>query len=791
MVTAPFGDKVQSHSGGEIEPSRIEDQNFRKYADRSYEVAFGSGDFKTLEELLEDINTFIDRIRNHLRELQSMPNKSSILGDAIADLSPTLNDILAARMPEDQMDELDVAFSQESAATAAISPIPILDALFPEEEDPSSLTTILTSSSSSPAAPPSTQVISVAQVSSQQRLPAAPHPVDAFHHVYAGKSEDTQTFLLIDLLKISKKGAVERALERMSGEQKTLDQLSAEVKSSAAIYCRVIDVEGEGHSAAAMDMMWKCDENPLFETSTPFLMSPQDRIDRAKTHLRWLFEMILAFIESAEHRVNEHKALVNKHRKCEHVLAVLQQIHKTDTTVVQIPDNQIGVHGKFFDELCADNHGNFGRMWNSVHHLYNNCVDRLHRAELRHQSDELFAAYVCELLASRRRNKTMLTTAKLETGLLLALHDVPKVAIDMLSAMEISCSHSLCVKMIDNIIVRYKRQQLRLIDMQRDNRLTIHLLMFDNYNVLRWLKRKLVDVGFTVENASISVLHKAIVRHSIPPNQQPLETSYDVQQLINMLHRHDEFGWDDALLDSCRDESYHNQSLFNFNIFPSVLAKSSSEHDIKRHLVDEILQALFGVHDREVMVCVDPEILALIFKIGAIERQDNPDRVLKHVIFLPSIFHMRKHLVENIANDRIFMLLFFIPLYVEVLGLQPAKRKQQYVRLIADIRKRIGQYLSSRQQDEDANVTEQQHPSQATRDSKKGSSKSSRGDKSGDSGDKSRKQSGGKMVKLRLSFKEFIDRRKADLMEERQEADDDDANDPEDEPPGIGSIWMR
>jgi hypothetical protein len=71
----------------------------------------------------------------------------------------------------------------------------------------------------------------------------------------------------------------------------------------------------------------------------------------------------------------------------------------------------------------------------------------------------------------------------------------------------------------------------------------------------------------------------------------------------------------------------------------------------------------------EVVVVVDPEIILLLGKIAHLDPEGT-----KNLIMMPPIFHMRKHLIENLFCDPVNLLLIILPLWTECFGLQVAKK---------------------------------------------------------------------------------------------------------------------
>ena len=114
------------------------------------------------------------------------------------------------------------------------------------------------------------------------------------------------------------------------------------------------------------------------------------------------------------------------------------------------------------------------------------------------------------------------------------------------------------------------------------------------------------------------------------------------------------------LFSEYHDRTCGHQSLGTFKPHKSLQKKSSSEVDILSVIRDFLIQVC-GLSEKEIFVVLDPEILLLLAKI-AHARTD----MMKKIVFLPAIFHIRKHNIENIANDPVHLLLFFLPFYSNV-----------------------------------------------------------------------------------------------------------------------------
>jgi hypothetical protein len=83
-------------------------------------------------------------------------------------------------------------------------------------------------------------------------------------------------------------------------------------------------------------------------------------------------------------------------------------------------------------------------------------------------------------------------------------------------------------------------------------------------------------------------------------------------------------------------------------------------------------------------VVVDPEILLLLAKIAELDPE-----LMKNIIIMPPVFHIRKHLIENFMCDPVILLLFGCELYMEFYGLQVQKQIQKADTLILKMTQKI------------------------------------------------------------------------------------------------------
>jgi hypothetical protein len=101
-------------------------------------------------------------------------------------------------------------------------------------------------------------------------------------------------------------------------------------------------------------------------------------------------------------------------------------------------------------------------------------------------------------------------------------------------------------------------------------------------------------------------------------------------------------------------------------------------------VIAQLLEDICGLTEKEVYVVLDPEILLLFSKIAHMF----PER-MKNLVLLPAIFHLRKHNIENIANDPVHLLLFFLVFSHDCLGLQEDKKEEMADKIFAQMQSLI------------------------------------------------------------------------------------------------------
>jgi hypothetical protein len=211
-----------------------------------------------------------------------------------------------------------------------------------------------------------------------------------------------------------------------------------------------------------------------------------------------------------------------------------------------------------------------------------------------------------------------------------------------------------------------RRISVKKIKEQFGNNKKKILVIFDNQNILRWLEMIKTDATFIVNIPSISILAKILPCEEKNESDGPAFTPFDFEALEHSMGE----SWKiDDTTERIRDNRFDQQSLFTFDPYPSVSAKSSSERDMKDITVTGYLKTICNMENGEVAVVVDPEIILLLGKIAHLDPEGT-----KKLVMMPPIFHMRKHLIENLFCDPVNLLLIVLPLYMECSGLHVAKK---------------------------------------------------------------------------------------------------------------------
>lgn len=93
------------------------------------------------------------------------------------------------------------------------------------------------------------------------------------------------------------------------------------------------------------------------------------------------------------------------------------------------------------------------------------------------------------------------------------------------------------------------------------------------------------------------------------------------------------------------------------------------------------------VDKTECITVVDPEFALHINKL----RYSNAEP-LKNLIVAVGPWHLMKHMVENLLNDRVLLILLLIPLYYSFYGHQKDKKQKLYFKIVESMEKAIETY---------------------------------------------------------------------------------------------------
>jgi hypothetical protein len=295
---------------------------------------------------------------------------------------------------------------------------------------------------------------------------------------------------------------------------------------------------------------------------------------------------------------------------------------------------------------------------------------------------ETMAANACELILNMRENGSALTPLGVQNGLIANLCGLSNQGQDIFSVEGIMCGRTTTKRILLDLGEVYNTYvDAYLKDSHGLNNEKI-LVIFDNYNILRWLKRVKTDEAFTQNAPSLSILVKRLQCRK-KEGEKDAYIPFDWDSLSLSLGE----AWDlDPKFNAARDPSFDNQSIWNFLPYPSIEGKSSSEEDIREKVVRHLLQSLCNMCTDEVAVVVDPEILLLLAKIAHLDPE-----MMKNIIICPPIFHIRKHCMENLFCDPVNLLLLGLPVFIECYGLQIAKKREQACTTLMKMEKRISE----------------------------------------------------------------------------------------------------
>jgi hypothetical protein len=101
-----------------------------------------------------------------------------------------------------------------------------------------------------------------------------------------------------------------------------------------------------------------------------------------------------------------------------------------------------------------------------------------------------------------------------------------------------------------------------------------------------------------------------------------------------------------------RDHDLQYQGLRNYRVYPSLDAKSSLQSDTRTKVVDQLLIEYAHADDTELKFMLDTEYILLVMKIIYCTLEK-----MKNVFLVPPIFHVRMHVLMNLTNDPVHMVL--------------------------------------------------------------------------------------------------------------------------------------
>jgi len=105
-----------------------------------------------------------------------------------------------------------------------------------------------------------------------------------------------------------------------------------------------------------------------------------------------------------------------------------------------------------------------------------------------------------------------------------------------------------------------------------------------------------------------------------------------------------------------RDQQAQYQGLRDYRVYPSLDAKSALQSDTRTKVVDQLLIGYAHADDTEVKFMLDTEYILSVMKIIYCTPQK-----MKNVFLVPPIFHIRMHVLMNLTNDPVYMVLIWCP----------------------------------------------------------------------------------------------------------------------------------
>jgi hypothetical protein len=261
--------------------------------------------------------------------------------------------------------------------------------------------------------------------------------------------------------------------------------------------------------------------------------SSTEQITRVKTTCPLLFDVLLKTLcaKSFKQALNQKSTLEEliKNNRVSKRITTHQEINKRCFGSATATSN----YSTLFPELTQQN------IWNSNEWLVTAAVEYITSTASEYAEEltqkEALATSVCEILLQMRENGHGLTPTGVQLGLLSILCDFTNQGQDLFSAKGITCGRSISKMIIDGLTTGYENDISKKIKEAFGNNKKKILVIFDNYNILRWLKRIKTDATFTMNIPSISILAKILPCDEHIESDEPAFRPFDFEALKHSM----------------------------------------------------------------------------------------------------------------------------------------------------------------------------------------------------------------------------------------------------------------
>lgn len=321
------------------------------------------------------------------------------------------------------------------------------------------------------------------------------------------------------------------------------------------------------------------------------------------------------------------------------------------------------------------------------------------------------AVEMCEMIISMHSGSTVMTHSKQRLSVLLYLGHVSKRIFALLCSDGLVMSYAQTATMVRGYMewkLQKVKEEIAKNSLMLDR---VHLVMIDNYAVQQFAKFMHTNKAFTHNTATIAVLFRTLLRvESSPVN----DANHDVDGAAGGVGgtggvgsagglgggvqgagaaaagpaprrpAYEPYNTDKVLESVCGDgiilpahiasivdTDKQYQGVRNFKVLPNLDGKSSSHADTDRLIKQDLLTGLFGADKNEVLLMSDTEYILSFARLMGID----PEK-MRNVVFVPPLFHIKMHTLQNAVNEPVMLRLIHIP-YYKYMGLQDDKNNKK------------------------------------------------------------------------------------------------------------------